>query len=158
MNPPFLFFAKKRNGPFTVQREIAWAQNGTLCLFLLQYGGRARRCSKNLIGFYRVRRTSAEQRWYFPAFGGLGAAFGVVVGFGPSWPRAFRFATRYHSLSPRGESKGEGPQPLPFEPLQGGVGETGEAPPAADEARLFRGGGAIGGPERGRGIAMPRRC
>ena len=79
MNPPFLFFAKKRNGPFTVQREIAWAQNGTLCLFLLQYGGRARRCSKNLIGFYRVRRTPAEQRWYFPAFGGLGAAFGVVV-------------------------------------------------------------------------------
>ena len=24
MNPPFLFFAKKRNGPFTVQRETAW--------------------------------------------------------------------------------------------------------------------------------------
>ena len=96
--------------------------------FLLQYGGRARRCSKNLIGFYRVRRTPAEQRWYFPAFGGLGAAFGVVVGFGPSWPRAFRFATRYRSLSPGGESKGEGPQPRPFESFQGGPGGNRNSP------------------------------
>ena len=27
MNPPFLFVLTKRNGPFTVQRETAWAQN-----------------------------------------------------------------------------------------------------------------------------------
>ena len=71
--------------------------------------------------------------------------------------RAPRFATRSPSLSPGGESKGEGPQPRPFVSL-GGVGETGEAPPAADEASLFRGSGAIGGPEKGPGIAMPRRC
>ena len=45
-----------------------------------------------------------------------------------------------------GVSKGEGPQPRPFVSL-GGVGETGEAPPVADEASLFRGSGAIGGPE-----------
>ena len=70
----------------------------------------------------------------------------------------FSFRCRCRSLSPGGESKGEGPQPLPFEPFQGGVGETGEAPPAADEASLFRGSGAIGGPEKGPGIAMPRRC
>ena len=76
-----------------------------------------------------------------------GVAFGVVVGFGPSWPRAFRFATRYRSLSPGGESKGEGPQPRPFESFQRGVGETGEAPPVADGASLFRGSGAIGGPK-----------
>ena len=25
MNPPFLFVLTKRNGPFTVQRETAWA-------------------------------------------------------------------------------------------------------------------------------------
>ena len=74
--------------------------------------------------------------------------------------------------TPGGESKGEGPQPHssggvvqnrgPAGPLvwsfQGGVGETGEAPPVADEASLFRGSGAIGGPEKGPGIAMPRRC
>ena len=56
------------------------------------------------------------------------------------------FSFRCRCLSPGGESKGEGPQPRPFESL-GGVGETGEAPPAADEASLFRGSGAIGGPK-----------
>ena len=61
------------------------------------------------------------------------------------------------ALPPGKVSKGEGPQPLPFVSL-GGVGETGEAPPVADEASLFRGSGAIGGPEKGPGIAMPRRC
>ena len=121
--PPIFFLRhQKENAPCTVEKKKCWAQNRHVVSFLLQYGGRARRCSKNLIGFYRVRRTPAEQRWYFPAFGGLGAAFGVVVGFGPSWPRAFRFATRYRSLSPGGESKGEGPQPRPFESFQGGPG------------------------------------
>ena len=47
---------------------------------------------------------------------------------------------------PLGVGKGEGPQPLPFESF-GGVGETGEAPPVADEASLFRGSGAIGSPK-----------
>ena len=36
--------------------------------------------------------------------------------------------------------------------------EMPEAPPAADEARAFRGSGAIGSPVQGPGIAMPRRC
>ena len=31
---------------------------------------------------YRVRFGLEKQRWCFPAFGGVGAAFGVVVGFG----------------------------------------------------------------------------
>ena len=59
-------------------------------------------------------------------------------------------------LPPGGESKGEGPRPLPFESL-GGVGETGEAPPVADGASLFRGSGTIGGHEQWPGIVMPRR-
>ena len=122
MNPPFLFFAKKEKRAVHGPKRNRLGAKRHFVPFLLQYGGRARRCSKNLIGFYRVRRTPAEQKWYFPAFGGLGAAFGVVVGFGPSWPRAFRFATRYRSLSPGGESKGEGPQPRPFESFQGGPG------------------------------------
>lgn len=46
-----------------------------------------------------------------------------------------------------GVSKGEGPQPRPFVSFQGGVGETGKTPPVADEVSLFRGSGAIGGPE-----------
>ena len=37
MHPPFLFFLKKRNGPCTVQREIAWAQNGALRLICLRF-------------------------------------------------------------------------------------------------------------------------
>ena len=90
--------------------------------FLLQYWGRANRCGKNLAGSCRVRSAFEEQGTCFPAFGGLGAAFGVVVGFGPFWPRAFRFATRYHSLFPGRVSKGEGPQPRPFVSFQGGPG------------------------------------
>ena len=57
---------------------------------------------------------------------------------------------------PGGVSKGEGPQSLPFVSLrdQGeskrpgaflpGCGETGEAPPAAGKASLFRGSGTVG--------------
>ena len=48
---------------------------------------------------------------------------------------------------PLGVGKGEGPKPLLVVPFQGGVGETGEAPPVADEASLFRGSGAIGSPK-----------
>ena len=40
----------------------------------------------------------------------------------------------------------------------GGVrGESGEAPPAAETASLFRGSGTIVGPT-GPGIVLPRRC
>ena len=101
---------------------------------------------------------------------GFRLAFGVVdersVFLAPrlSSPKSRRFAAvgsdtrlraqplRYAlplSCSRGGKSKGEGPQPLPFVSL-GGVGETGEAPPVADEASLFRGSGAIGGPIWGR--------
>ena len=49
--------------------------------------------------------------------------------------------------TPRGgKSKGEGPLPLLFVSL-GGAGETGDAPPVADAASLFRGSGTIGGHE-----------
>ena len=37
-------------------------------------------------------------------------------------------------------------------------GETAEAPPVAEKARLSRGSGPIGGPEQGPPIGMPQRC
>ena len=61
-----------------------------------RYGGRASRCPQNLPDFCRVRLDPGEQRGCFPAFGGLGAAFGVQNRKAPAcWPRAFRFAKRY---------------------------------------------------------------
>ena len=77
MHPPFLFFLKKRNGPCTVQRETAWGLKlDRFGSSLGQNGGRARRCPRKPRVPYRVRRTPAEQRWCFPAFGGLRVAFG----------------------------------------------------------------------------------
>ena len=145
-------------------RRARWKKK-TLCVQILpiragldKYGGRANRCGKNLPGFRRVRRTSQKQRTYSPAFGTAQRLSGAVdVWALLLFPRSPLRLALPRPFSGR-VSKGEGPQPLPFEPFQGGVGETGEAPPAADEASLFRGSGAIGGPEKGPGIAMPRRC
>ena len=78
MHPPFLFFLKKRNGPCTVQREIALAQNGALRLF----------CLRRL-----VERDGAVQTWLLSAgcagqgaraglrrrIWGLGCMAGVVI-------------------------------------------------------------------------------
>ena len=134
------------------KKKTLGRKTAPLAPFLLKYGGRANQDSGNLTGSRRVRRTPPEQRAYSPAFGTAQHLSGVVIA------RAVLLLPLPHPrLSPGGKSKGEGPQPLPFASL-GGVGETGEAPPAADEASLFRGSGAIGGPEKGPGIAMPRRC
>ena len=73
----------------------------------------------------------------FPRIWGYRLAFGVVI----EWT-SFSFRCRSPS---GGEVQTRGPAG-PLESL-GGVGETGEAPPAADEASLFRGSGAIGGPK-----------
>ena len=63
MHPPFLFFLKKRNGPCTVQREIALAQNGALRLF----------CLRRL-----VERDGAVQTWLLSAgCAGQGARAGL---------------------------------------------------------------------------------
>ena len=129
MNPHFLFgCAEKKTAVHGQKKRRFGAKPAPKGAFLLQYGNRANRCGKNLAGFCRVRRTLEKQGTCFPAFGGLGAAFGVVVGFGPFWPRAFRFATRYRSLSPGRVSKGEGPQPRPFVSFQGGPGENRNPP------------------------------
>ena len=139
------------------KKKTLGRKTAPLAPFLLKYGGRANQDSGNLTGSRRVRRTPPEQRAYSPAFGTAQHLSGVVIA--RALPLAPRVPLRYAlpRLSPEGKSKGEGPQPLPFASL-GGVGETGEAPPAADEASLFRGSGAIGGPEKGPGIAMPQRC
>ena len=63
IHPPFLFFLKKRNGPCTVQREIALAQNGALRLF----------CLRRL-----VERDGAVQTWLLSAgCAGQGARAGL---------------------------------------------------------------------------------
>ena len=134
--------------------------------FLLKYGGRARQCSRNKASLCWVRRTSQEQGTYSPhlalcsgfrdgrrmASASLSALIsGLRAALTGGWPpkRACgrsRFAQRYRSHF-GGVVQNRGPAgPLVWS-FQGGVGETGEAPPAADEASLFRGSGAIGGPK-----------
>ena len=63
----------------------------------------------------------------FPAFGNAGLLSGWLTKGLSFWPRAFRFATRCRSLSPGGESKGEGPQPRPVVSL-GGLGAKSKRP------------------------------
>ena len=144
-------------------RRARWKKK-TLCVQILpiragldKYGGRANQDSRNLAGSRRVRRTAQEQGTYSPHLEPWAHLSGAVDAWAlllfPRSPLRYALPRPF----PGGESKGEGPQPRPFVSL-GGVGETGEAPPAADEASLFRGSGAIGGPEKGPGIAMPRRC
>ena len=156
--PPILFrLAEKECAVHGGRKRRLGAKPAPLAPFLLKCGGRANPCVRNLLGFRRVRRTAQEQRTCSPAFGTAQRLSGVVIV--RALPLAPRVPLRYALPRPFSGrvSKGEGPQPRPFVSL-GGVGETGEAPPAADEASLFRGSGAIGGPEKGPGIAMPRRC
>ena len=100
---------------------------------------------RKLEGLCRVRPSLVEQRSCFPAFVDTMRLSGWSSDLAPSGPARSASLRTTRSI-PGGKSKGEGPQSLPFESL-GGVGETGEAPPAADEASLFRGSGAIGGPK-----------
>ena len=139
------------------KKKTLGRKTAPLAPFLLKNGGRANPCGRNLPCFRRVRRTAQEQGTYSPHLEPWAHLSGAVDAWAlllfPRSPLRYALPRPF----PGGESKGEGPQPRPFASL-GGVGETGEAPPAADEASLFRGSGAIGGPEKGPGIAMPRRC
>ena len=136
--PTFLCLGKEKSPPQRWKRNCCGAKRHVVP-FLLPYGGRCSRCPGNLIASCRVRCTLKKQRECFPAFGGLGAAFGVV-----NDASSFSFRCRCRS---GGEVQNRGPAgPLVWS-FQGGPGETGEAPPAADEASLFRGSGAIGGPK-----------
>ena len=111
MNPPFLFFLKKRNGPFTVQREIAWADKSPVRVICGQYGGIPNRCggdfppSAECAGQSCLKKCSAAS-WK------LGYKTVVVIRRPSFWPRAFRFATHYPSAYPGVESKGGGRSPL----------------------------------------------
>ena len=103
-----------------------------------------------LAGPYRVRYTPAKQRTASPHLALRSSFRGWSTKGLDFWPRAFRFATRcLGSCSPPfgGVVQNRGPAGPLVWPFQGGVGETGEAPPVADEASLFRGSGAIGGPK-----------
>ena len=157
---PPIFFLKhqKENAPCTVEKKKCSAQNRRLWrLFCLNAGvvriHAAETCQAPAgCAVPQRNRERAPRIWYCAAAFRGGHRKGFTIS--PALPASLSAPPSI----PGGESKGEGPQPLPFEPFQGGVGETGEAPPAADEASLFRGSGAIGGPEKGPGIAMPRRC
>ena len=69
----------------------------------------------------------------------------------PNCRLAFGVVNEWNCFSFRSPSGGvvqnRGPAGPLVWPFQGGVGETGEAPPVADEASLFRGSGAIPGPK-----------
>ena len=75
----------------------------------------------------------------FPRIWEYRLAFGVVI----EWT-SFSFRCRSPS---GGEVQNRGPQAPWSGRFKGAWGETGKTPPVADEASLFRGSGAIGGPE-----------
>ena len=129
------------------KKKTLGRKTAPLAPFLLKNGGRANPCGRNLPCFRRVRRTAQEQGTYSPHLEPWAHLSGAVDAWAlllfPRSPLRYALPRPF----PGGESKGEGPQPRPFESFQGGVGETGEAPPAADEASLFRGSGAIGSPK-----------
>ena len=156
--PPFSFrLRRKENGRSRSKEKALCVQILPIRAGLDKYGSRANPCGRNLPCFRRVRSSAQEQGTYSPHLEPWAHLSGAVDAWAlllfPRSPLRYALPRPF----PGGESKGEGPQPRPFVSL-GGVGETGEAPPAADEASLFRGSGAIGGPEKGPGIAMPRRC
>ena len=185
MNPHFLFgCAEKKTAVHGQKKRRFRVQILPMRAGLDKYGGRASRCPRKPRVPYRVRYPLGEQRGCCPAFGGVGAAFGVVIKGLYHWPRAYlrlraaltggwlRYAPAGAAASlcatvpkPRegnpgpaclrgvcrrhflwASAKGRGRSPFPLSRL-GGVGETGEAPPVADEASLFRGSGAIGSPK-----------
>ena len=136
--PPIFFVCDKENGPRPVQKKNAWAQSRRRRRLFAQNGGPNKRLPCKI---------SVEALGAGPALLNLAVVSPRPIIAKPGYKTDLTcFSFRCRCLSPGGESKGEGPQPRPFASL-GGVGETGEAPPAADEASLFRGSGAIGGPK-----------
>ena len=153
MHPPFSFALPKENppeglllplrgnspsGPCTVQKKRR------LCpaLRLDKYGSGRNRCGRDLLAFIRLRYTAVEHAAFMPQLAAWQRLSDARWTVPASTPAAAPFA-----INAEAPSLWDGFQR-----------ESGEAPPVADAARAFRGSGAIGGPAKGPGIAMPRRC
>ena len=77
MNPHFLFScAEKKTAVHGQKKRRVCVQNLPIRAGLDEYEGCARRCPRKLRVSYRVRCTLGEQGGCFPAFGGVGEAFG----------------------------------------------------------------------------------
>ena len=90
MNPHFLFgCAEKKTAVHGQKKRRFRVQILPMRAGLDKYGGRASRCPRKPRVPYRVRYPLGEQRGCCPAFGGVGAAFGVVIKGLYHWPRAY---------------------------------------------------------------------
>ena len=78
--PTFLWVApKEKSPPQRWKRKALGVQILPVRAGLDEYGGRASRCGGDLKVCAGCARALGEQGECFPAFGGLGAAFGVVI-------------------------------------------------------------------------------
>ena len=120
--PHFLFETSKRKCAVHGGKEKMFGRiNLTpLCQVDRKYGSRRGRCPRHLIVSYRMRFILVKQRTAFPHL---------------DVRHIFRGGHRMDQLLfplplpfRGGVSKGEGPQPRPFEPFQGGVGGNSESP------------------------------
>ena len=90
MNPHFLFgCAEKKTAVHDQKKRRLRVQILPMRAGLDKYGGRASRCPRKPRVPYRVRYPLGEQRGCCPAFGGVGAAFGVVIKGLYHWLRAY---------------------------------------------------------------------
>ena len=80
--PHFLWSCQRKRAAPGPKEKRFYVQILPVRAGLDKYGGRASRCPRKSIVFCRVRWGLGEQRGCCPAFGGLGGAFGVSVGFG----------------------------------------------------------------------------
>ena len=112
MHPPFSLFATKKTGRARSKRK-------TLAAGIFPQRGKIRpKTGVSVTGavrdgsLYRMRFGLREQGSYCPAFDGVGAAFGVVIEI-----ELLLFPLPLPPTLRGEESKGEGPQPLPFVPF-----------------------------------------
>ena len=141
MRPPLFFrLAERKVAAAAVEKKPLCVQIPPIRAGLDKYGSRARRHPCDGAVSCRVRLNLWEQRWCFPAFGGVGAAFGVVderpVLLAPRVPLRYALPGLFREGNPgpaciRGvcrrhflwaSAKGRGLSPLPFESFQGGPG------------------------------------
>ena len=152
MHPPFLFFAKKRNGPCTVQRETACAAKPSArrADFLLGYGG-------GWLGLPTESGSLLPCALYLLLCGSASPHLAAWELLQVVEESLFSLPRCRYPGSGEGNPKGRGCGPSRLSRFKGGRGEIAEAPPVADKARRFRGSGTIGGHEQWPGIVMPRR-
>ena len=97
--PPIFFGLRpKKTGRSRSKRKALCVQILPGRAGLDEYGGRARRCPRNLKVSCRVRFGLGEQRGCFPAFASAVWLSGWSSDLAHFWSRAFRFAKRYRAV------------------------------------------------------------